>query len=323
VANSVIMPGIDDQSRRDQGHGFTVASGFSLGFVDASRAGESAGAASAAAPGGGPYILRRLIGEGGQGEVWEAWQTSLGREVAVKRVSGSRWDELIRRERAGDAPAHDYLARHLAILRGVCHAVAYAHTRGIVHLDLKPSQVIVGEFGEVFLMDWGIAARLVPAPGRGRAVADIRGPLGTPGYMAPEQATGDSGAIGVATDVYLLGATAYHIATGRAPHAGDNLAGTMDNARLNRVAPLGNAVPPRLALIVERAMAHSPAARFASAEEFRLAVEAFLGEASHEREAHAIMAECEARCSAIPACGCTNSSRPRGASRGRHTTRPE
>ncbi|MEQ8822341.1 MAG: serine/threonine-protein kinase [Sumerlaeia bacterium] len=340
--------------------GVEEGAGFSLGFLDATVV---AGGSADAIPkmgtpppaSAGPYVLKHRIGEGGQGEVWEAWQTSLGREVAVKihrrgsaesflkeailtgeldhpnivpvldlgtlhrsglsphgerpvmamkRVTGERWDVLIARERPAEVPpAEAYWSKHLGILRSVCLAVAYAHARGIVHLDLKPSQVIAGGFGEVFLMDWGIAARLDGNRERGRCVADIDRPLGTPGYMAPEQALADAAAIGVATDVYLLGATAFHIATGQPPHPGDSPTQSMDAARQNRRRPLGPDIPAPLRRLIDRALSTAPPARFASAEEFRLAIEDFLGGMRQTQEAKRLLAECSERFTAVPASG--------------------
>lgn len=325
--------------------GASLEAGYSFTFLDHTLHHATVGT-QVPAGSQGPFVLRRLIGQGGQGEVWEAWQASLDRDVAVKihrrgdvgafldealltgqldhpnivpvldlgtlgtvegedtatpvmamkRVRGVRWDELIALERdPGFAPTHEYWTRHLGILRAVCNAMAYAHSRGIVHLDLKPSQVIVGEFGEVYLMDWGVAARLASHPGRGRAVGQIIGPQGTPGYMAPEQALGDAHAIGIATDIYLLGAVAYHVAMGHAPHPGASTDEMIGHARKNTLVPLDDAVPAPLASILARAMNSSPDRRHVSVEEFRAAIEAFLGAASHQREAQAIVAACRQR----------------------------
>jgi serine/threonine protein kinase/WD40 repeat protein len=278
-----------------------------------------------------PYVLRGIIGEGGQGEVWEAWQTSLHRLVALKihrrgsrdafikealltgeldhpnivpvldldeaqsggaslpamamkRVRGKRWDDLIALER--DHVSEAYLRRHLDILQSVCRAVSYAHARGVVHLDLKPAQVIVGEFGEVYLMDWGVAARLdrdanLPA----RHVSEITAPAGTPSCMAPEQALADAGSIGIATDVYLLGALVYHIACGRAPHPGDSTDRLIEAARRNEILPPCDEMPAELRRIAARAMNSSPPDRHQGAEEFRREVEEFLGSSRQRAEA--------------------------------------
>lgn len=331
--------------------GPSLEPGYSFTFLDHSIV-PRGDAKAPPCPAVAPFVLRRLIGMGGQGEVWEAWQSSLEREVAVKihrrgdvgafldealltgeldhpnivpvldlgslaapgsdsstpvmamkRIRGLRWDELITTERGDAPPSHEYWTRHLGILHSVCHAVAYAHSRGIVHLDLKPAQVIVGEFGEVYLMDWGIAARIDDRPGRGRHVSQIVGALGTPAYMAPEQACGDAQAIGVATDVYLLGALAYHIATGRGPHPGAMMDEIIDHARRNTLLPIGDNTPPPLAAIIARALSAAPAARYPTAESFRTAIDDFLGTASHQREAQEIAEACRNKTPTLDALG--------------------
>jgi serine/threonine protein kinase len=111
----------------------------------------------------------------------------------MKRVHGRRLDELVR---AGASEAE-----RLRILVRVGEAVAFAHAQGVVHCDLKPSNVMVGAFGEVLVLDWGVAKGLASAPPGG---APMR--VGTPGFMAPEQERGDSDAIDAQSDVHSLGA---------------------------------------------------------------------------------------------------------------------
>jgi serine/threonine-protein kinase len=127
----------------------------------------------------------------------------------------------------------------LTIFEKVCQTVAHAHARGIIHRDLKPSNIMVGDFGEVLVMDWGLAKEL---PGRGAAGAvegPPRGPtdpatetttlsarsrpgtvLGTPAYMAPEQARGEIELVDRRADVFGLGAILFEILTGRPPYTG-------------------------------------------------------------------------------------------------------
>ena len=139
----------------------------------------------------------------------------LGRDASgelfysMKRVEGRPWNELLD-ERAFDQ--HE----NLEILLKVCDAIRFAHDRGVIHRDIKPHNVMVGQYGEVSVMDWGIALQLdLAAPAGG--VARIS-PAGTPAYMAPEMATGAAGDIGPWTDVYLLGAVLYEVLTGEPPH---------------------------------------------------------------------------------------------------------
>ena len=111
--------------------------------------------------------------------------------------------------------AHKSLAQLLGILRQVCMAVDFAHSRGVVHRDLKPENVLVGEFGEVYVLDWGVA-HLVEGSDVRRATHE-KFMAGSPGYMAPEQALG--GAIDARTDVFALGVLLYEILSGERPFA--------------------------------------------------------------------------------------------------------
>src|SRR5262249_28100648 len=132
----------------------------------------------------------------------------------------------------------DELPRFLTIFEQVGQAVAYAHSRGVIHRDLKPANVMVGAFGEVQVMDWGLAKVLtavapdVAAPGRpGSAVETVRtadadgatqpgSVLGTYAYMPPEQARGEAGRLDERADVFGLGAILCEILTGRPPYVG-------------------------------------------------------------------------------------------------------
>jgi eukaryotic-like serine/threonine-protein kinase len=115
---------------------------------------------------------------------------------------------------------HAGLAQLLTALRQVCLAVDYAHTRGVVHRDLKPDNIILGEFGEVYVLDWGVA-HLTDDSDIHRASTGGIAVAGSPGYMAPEQAMGES--IDGRTDVFALGVILYEVLTGRGPFEDHNL----------------------------------------------------------------------------------------------------
>jgi eukaryotic-like serine/threonine-protein kinase len=186
---------------------------------------------------------------------------ALGRDdhgplLVMKRVEGRSWSELIA------TPTVEYLSgrapmeRHIEILIQVCNAVDFAHSRGIVHRDLKPDNVMVGRFGEVYLLDWGVACEL-----ESRDTADL-GPIGTPCYMAPEMLFG-SGGISERTDVYLLGATLHEIVSGRVRHDGNDLRSVLRSVLLSQPVSYGHEVPEELGAICNRATALWPADRFA------------------------------------------------------------
>jgi serine/threonine protein kinase len=177
------------------------------------------------------YELISVLGRGGMGVVYLARDTVLDREVALKIVERPSDDAneariLARLEHSGIVPVHDFgeladgrlfyamkrvrgdrldrwmapqreLVERLGVFLRVCEAVAFAHAHGVVHRDLKPENVMVGEFGEVLVLDWGIARELQNAECKLQI-------SGTPDYMAPEQARGD--AVDHRADVFALGA---------------------------------------------------------------------------------------------------------------------
>jgi serine/threonine-protein kinase len=167
------------------------------------------------------------------------------------------------------------LAPWIGCLLKVCDALAFAHARGFVHRDLKPDNVMVGDFGEVLVMDWGLAKELGPSrrdgdgPDAGTAdvTATVAGAaLGSPPYMAPEQARGDAAAIDARTDVFGAGAILHEMLFGVPPYSGtggDEIVARA--ARAERVRVHGRA-PRELRAIVDRALPPSPAERYPSIE---------------------------------------------------------
>ncbi len=162
---------------------------------------------------------------------------------------------------------------------GVCNAIAYAHSRGVVHRDLKPGNVMLGKFGETLVVDWGLAkvvgstesgpsgeATLRPASGSGIAETVAGNAIGTPVYMSPEQAAGNVDQIGPASDVYGLGATLFSMLTDRAPVRGDNLVDVLHKVQGGDVGfnaatqdkPLPTGLPRPLIAICQKAMALRP-----------------------------------------------------------------
>jgi serine/threonine-protein kinase len=197
-----------------------------------------------------------------------------GRPVMVmRRIHGTPWGTLLRAKRGPEwAPAGDAVVAHLEVLLQVCNAVWFAHSRGIIHGDLKPDNVMLGGFGEVYVLDWGAAMSTQQNDPRGLPWAgDVQTVHGTPAYMAPEM-VGMGSAISERTDVYLLGATLHEILTGAPPHAGGALFDVMKSAFVSRPFAYPAAVPRELAAICHRAMAADPAARYAGAGELRRAI---------------------------------------------------
>lgn len=196
--------------------------------------------------------------------------------LVMKRVDGVSWSMLLRHH---DDPAWsrvmtaggDRLETHVELLRHVCNAVAYAHRKGVLHRDLKPANVLIGEFGEVYVADWGIATRKLQ-PGETRRPSLV----GSPVYLAPEMVTGDDALMDERTDVFLLGSILYEILTGDPPWTGPDLRSVLEAAFECKPRPPPPTVNAELAAICARAMAREPAQRFASALEFRDALSGFL-----------------------------------------------
>jgi len=301
---------------------------------------------------GPEYVLMKIVGQGGMGEVWMARQVSLEREIAVKRlrsdptnpkersqvhaefrqeallaarlshpnivpihdvgldgdgrpliamklVNGQPWQDVIR----GDwrrLSAADFLAKHLPIFIQVAQAVGFAHARGIVHRDLKVNQVMLGEFGEVLLMDWGLAmvvgtpdkpdleieARTLSLPTRRTAP----NPAGTPAMMAPEQTEYGAQNIGPWTDIYLLGGILYNLLCGQLPHGGVSTQLALGQARRGEFTPAPQRdpdrfMPPELVDLCDRAMSKQPTFRPKSVREIIDDIQGYLTGASRRREA--------------------------------------
>jgi serine/threonine protein kinase len=174
----------------------------------------------------------------------------------------------------------------------ICDAVAFAHSRGVIHCDIKPDNIIVEDFGAVYLMDWGLA-RLIGKSDAGKAAVGVSpevwaavssgGVVGTPAFMAPEQARGESDRLDERTDVYGLGAVLHAIVTGRAPHNGGegNPALVVARAKAGQVTlPAAGQdelpLPLGLRVVLERALAPDPAGRYLTPTDLKRDVERFL-----------------------------------------------
>jgi serine/threonine-protein kinase len=201
-----------------------------------------------------------------------------GRPVLVmKRIEGVSWRELARDARhpawAKLDAADDHVRAHLEFLMAVCNALHFAHERGIVHRDVKPGNVMIGWYGEVYLLDWGIATRM------GAPAGEV-GLLGTPAYMAPEMVWGDASLVDARTDVYLAGATLHNVLTGRPRNRGENSFEMMLDARSSTPYAYGPDVAPELAAICNKATSRDPADRYPTALALRRAIAKYL----HRRE---------------------------------------
>ncbi len=222
----------------------------------------------------------------------------------MQLVRGVDLRAVLRQRAAGDTSWP--LERLLGVMQKVCDAVGYAHAKGVIHRDLKPANIMVGRFGEVFVMDWGLArapgepevrdlrlrvdsersdeVQVRGAEGSNSPVLTMDGHVvGTPAYLSPEQAQGRVDELGPRSDVYSLGATLYHLICGTPPYVppGEELAAqrVLLLALQGPPRPVEELCPriaPELAAICARAMARDPLDRYASAEELGEDLRAFL-----------------------------------------------
>lgn len=207
--------------------------------------------------------------------------------LILKRIEGVEWSALIAN---GPQLQHrfgvtDALGWNLGILNQVLNALRFAHSRGIIHRDVKPSNVMIGHFGEVYLLDWGIAVSLEPdETGRFRLAAEATEMVGTPGYMAPEMLGSDAvdAVLSERTDVYLAGAVLYELLAGHPPHVGHNALGLLQSIALSQ-PELPRDTPPELAQICLRAMQADPADRFPSIGALQRALADYLEHRGSER----------------------------------------
>ncbi len=236
------------------------------------------------------------------------------------------------RKNDGAIVAKHPLNQLLTVFQKICDAVAYAHSKGIIHRDLKPENVMLGEFGEVWVMDWGLA-KVLGEPSQGRdaspqasleSEADSSGfesdsaltmdgqIMGTPQFMAPEQAEGRITDQDARTDILALGGILYSILTLRAPTSGSSVAEVLDNVRTGYIPPPtiynkskkllpggqeadtpielrhcpGGRIPDALSAVTMTAMELDPEDRYQSVEELQSEIRAFQsGRATEAEEA--------------------------------------
>ncbi len=193
----------------------------------------------------------------------------------MRFVKGRTLAAWIREASAGRSLATQQRDMLSAFVR-ICDAVAFAHSRGVIHCDIKPENIIVEDFGAVYLMDWGLA-RLVGRSGSGKSAVAVSpevwsavtstGVIGTPAFMSPEQARGEADRLDERTDVYGLGAVLHAIITGRAPHAAPDAEAIVARAKLGRVdLPRTGAddlpLPSGIRAVLSKALAPEPAGRY-------------------------------------------------------------
>lgn len=219
---------------------------------------------------------------------WAAVKQDGAPQVVLKRIEGVLWHDLIHDEEAARArfDSDDLLVEHLQILLQVCQALRFAHACRVIHCDIKPKNVMLGNFGEVYLLDWGVAVELddpeqvVP-----------KQLVGTPAYIAPEMFSQE--ALSVRSDIYLLGGCLHELLCGQPPHETADL-GDISPPDRGRSFRFPEHVSEGIANIARRALAPDPADRFESAEAFRHAVASYLVHRDSERVAQEALRQLKA-----------------------------
>jgi tetratricopeptide (TPR) repeat protein/predicted Ser/Thr protein kinase len=240
----------------------------------------------------GRYVRVSLLGQGGAGEVWKAWDSGLERWVALKFLKFEDSEELARLKREAQTAArlsHPNIAavfemaeangrtflvmeyidgqtlatyprndhrRLVSLMRDVSLAIQYAHDKGVIHRDIKPGNIMVDSAGRPFIMDFGLARHINSDRSLGEYI------LGTPSYMPPEQARGAG--VDARSDVYSLGATLYELLSDRPPFRGKNALDTLDQVVRNEPPPLDR-ISEDLRTIVTTCLMKEPSRRYASA----------------------------------------------------------
>ena len=262
------------------------------------------------------------LGRLDDGRVWFTMREVKGRTLGAMidevhaASAGERWNE---------SSSGWTFRRLMERFHGACEGVAYAHHRGVVHRDLKPDNIMVGAYGEVLVLDWGLAkirghedldGAVVTTRTEDDAHKTRMGTVaGTPAYMPPEQARGEVEAIGTRSDVYSLGAILYEILSGRAPYEGSSwravirqvlafapdppgrVAGPADTFTMDRMhfdeveASSGPPLPDELVQACERAMARDPEDRHEDASAFADDILSWLDGSRKVEQAMALVAE--------------------------------
>ncbi len=226
---------------------------------------------------------------------------------SMKRVQGRSLADVLDDLRAGDPASHqrNNLVHLLGVFRTAAQAIAYAHTRRVVHRDVKPANIMLGDFGEVLVMDWGVARLLDDAPedlvavnldGANLMATADGAMVGSPAYMAPEQFSPEGAAVSPASDVYALGVMLYEILTLKRPFKADTIGRLLYLVAKGQFLPPSAVAPHReipseVEAICLRAMARSPDDRYADAGELTSALEDWLEGVGPRQEAERLVAQ--------------------------------
>ena len=226
---------------------------------------------------GRPYYAMRFI----RGDSLKTAIEKFHKSPAVKQAISLRHSLAL----------HQLLARFVS----VCQAIDYAHSRGVLHRDIKPDNIMLGGHGETLVVDWGLAKALNrpdppdeshpkplrPLSGSDTSVTMMGSVMGTPSFMSPEQAAGEVEKLGPASDIFSLGSTLYALLTGKAPFREMPIQELLEKVKLAEFPSprtLNRAIPPALEAICLRAMALRPSDRYLTATAFAADIERWLAD---------------------------------------------
>jgi eukaryotic-like serine/threonine-protein kinase len=217
----------------------------------------------------------------------------------MKKVEGITLREILDKQSLGneEAIATYNLDRMLGIIIQTCNALHYAHVHGVVHRDVKPENILVGEYGEVILLDWGVAKVWANDDPELReemeheVLTDPGQRPGTPLYMSPEQIRGGGDNIDGRTDVYGIGAVLYEVLTLKEPHRGENINETFEMILNEETIPPekrtpDRQVPKRLSAITMKALEKQPVDRYQTMQELIAALRDFRSRALQSLTVH-------------------------------------
>lgn len=218
----------------------------------------------------------------------------------MKEVQGRTLSHMINELYAPENKLLTYQSMHrmIEIFKQACSAVSYAHSNGIIHCDLKPSNIMIGSFGEVYVLDWGVAQKVFHKGGKRSHIqhpysslhSTFTPMMGTPQYMAPEHASGDLNKLCLQSDVYSLGLILFQIITGKVAYGGDPvdaLRRLKEDERESLEGPLP--IPDLLAEIYTKATARAPLERYLNAGEMVFELTEWLDGAQKEAKAQALV----------------------------------
>ena len=193
--------------------------------------------------------------------------------LMMKKVEGVTWKEMIRNPKHTKwSTVHtDPMRWHLEVLMQICNAVQFAHNKKTLHRDIKPENVMIGDFGEVYLLDWGLGLQLDE-----RSALQSQEVVGTPAYMAPEMLQGTTPLLSERTDIYLLGASLHEALTGKSRHSGTTVQSVILSVFHSEPFEYPEDIPKELAELCNKATHPTPEERFATVQEFKQAIADFL-----------------------------------------------